>query len=315
MILVTGATVFIGSAFLKKLGASERRVRVLTRDTAKTKGVKGVEAVCGDILDPASLENAVKGADAVVHLAGLVSYTLPRRELFRINVEGTKNLLDACKAAGVRRFVFASSVSVYGRNKGPVDELAATRPFNHYGASKLAAEELVKGSGLEYVILRLAPVYGAGSPQWAKILKLLDGGFPVPDVKSRTHVLSVGNAAQALALTVKGPPGIYNIADVSPVGFTEFAETLVRLLGKRPKRLPLWVVSLGAFFRRLGPYLAVLVEERHYNITAAKMGLRYRPADDFDAGLKRMVSWYLRLKPAAAEGAAKGEAAAIKRKG
>jgi nucleoside-diphosphate-sugar epimerase len=294
MILVTGATGFIGSVFMRKLLGSGKKVRVLVRDRKTVKGLKGADVVEGDVLDPESLKGAARGMETVVHLAGLVSYTKPREVMFKVNTLGTRSVLEACRDA--KRFVFSSSVSVYGRREGVIDEQTETIPLNPYGESKLEAERLIIGSGLDYVILRFAPVYGVGNPYWLKNLRLLDDGFPVPDTKNKTHVLSVDNAVQALLLAVEGPSGTYNIADAGPVCFAEFAETLVRLLGKEPKRLPFWLVRLVALFKGMGPYLDVLTQERHYDITAARERLGYRPKEDFEKQLEKMVKWYLDLK-------------------
>jgi len=299
MILVTGATGFIGSAFSRKLAASGRKVRILVRDPKKAPKIRGAEIAEGDLNDPDSLEKAARDVHAVVHLAGMVSYIASRSELSAANEAGTLNMLNACKKNKVKRFILASSVSVYGRARGALDESSPANPFNAYGESKLAAEGHVMESGMDYAILRFAPVYGAGSPQWTKSLRLLDSGFPIPDTKNRTHVLSLNNAVQALTLAVDGPEGTYNIADASSVPFVEFAEQLVRLLGKEPKRMPLWLVKAGAALKGLGPYIDVLTQDREYNIKRAQERMGYRPEDDFDAELKRMVKHYLDVEGAA----------------
>jgi len=295
MILVTGATGFIGTAFVKALVASGEKPRILVRN-ASTERMDGAETVEGDLLSIPSLENATKGVNAVVHLAGLVSYSATKSELFATNVAGTLNLLNACKKTNVKRFVFASSVAVYGKHTGPISEDTPTRPLNDYGNSKLVAESYVMESGMECIILRFAPVYGAGSKQWMENIKLLDGGFPVPATKNKTHVVSVGNATGALMLALTGPSGTYNIADAEPIGFTDFAERIVRLLGKEPKAMPLWLVKLGATFKGLGPYVDVLTQERQYSIKETQEKLGYKPVDDFEDEADRMVKWYLETK-------------------
>lgn len=293
MILITGGTGFIGTALIKRLLEAGEEIRLLKLYSEKT-DLPVAEVLDGDILDPDSLKEAVKGVDKIVHLAGVVSYTMPKEQLFKINVEGTKNMLAACSK--VKRFVFASSVSVYGPRKGLITEDTPTMPMNDYGSSKLEAEEAVLESGLNYVIVRMAPIYGAGSPQWMKNLKLLDSGFPVPNVKTMTHVLSIDNAAQALQLALTGSEGVYNIADDKPVPFVDFTEEILRLLGKEPKRMPLWLLKIGASFKGLGPYLDVLVHERNYDLKEARKGLGYKPDKDFDNQLKRMVKWYTESK-------------------
>lgn len=293
MILVTGGTGFIGTALIKRLLEQGHEVRLFKWYKEKV-DFPVTEVVEGDILDMESLKKACKGVDKVVHLAGVVSYTMPREEIFKINVQGTKNVLNACKNS--KRFVLASSVSVYGPRRGLIDEDAPTNPMNNYGASKLEAEEAVLESGLDYAIVRMAPIYGAGSPQWLKNMKMLEDGFPVPRTSSNTHVLSLDNAVEGLLAALKGPEGIYNIADDAPVPFMEFASEIVRLLGKEPKIVPMWLLRIGAMFKGMGPYLDVLTHERNYDITKAKKELKYKPGKDFDEQLKRMVEWYKEVR-------------------
>src|SRR3989338_2802818 len=112
MILVTGGTGFIGQATVRELLAHGHAVRLLARDPERSKALfPTAEVIKGDILDK-DLSPAFEGVNSLIHLAGLISHTLPRKELFRVNVEGTKNVLSF--ADGGDKIVFASSVAVYG---------------------------------------------------------------------------------------------------------------------------------------------------------------------------------------------------------
>ena len=164
-ILVTGASGFLGQCLIKPLMDSEGQIiRVLVHRSAMNIG--GCEAVRGDLNDPESLLRVTQGMDTVVHLAAL-THTNREEDYYKINTEGTKNLLHACARNGVTRFVYVSSRAAHYQGGG-------------YARSKLLAEDAVKGSKLFWVILRPAEVYGEGSPdainrliQWIRKYKIV----------------------------------------------------------------------------------------------------------------------------------------------
>ncbi|MBU0898773.1 MAG: NAD(P)-dependent oxidoreductase [Nanoarchaeota archaeon] len=291
MILITGATGFLGKNLTKNLIQKGHKVRILSRDEDKAKSLfPKAEIFKGDLSDPRSLDDVSKGINTVIHLAGLVSYSKPKNEIFSANVDTTKNLLEECK--NVKKFIFASSVSVYGEIKKEADESYRLDPKNYYGLSKLRCEELIKNSGIPYVMLRIAPVYGEGSPSWKKNLKLLEKGFPVPKTKNLTHVVHISDVVQAFEKSIKKGKGTYNIADKKPLSFTEFVETIMKLLGKKPKRMPMLLVKTIAKSAGMGAYFNVLIINRHYIINKAKNELNYEPKADFSTEVKKMVNWY-----------------------
>ncbi|UCD03250.1 MAG: NAD-dependent epimerase/dehydratase family protein [Candidatus Aenigmatarchaeota archaeon] len=291
MLLVTGATGFIGKEVVGRLIRKGYKIRALCIDTDDAKNLpKGVDAVIGDITHHQSLISATEGIDTVIHLAGIISYSKSIEELFRINAIGTKNLLRHC--GKVKKFILSSSVSVYGEIKGEADENYPPSPGNHYGESKLKAEQFVRESGLNHVILRIAPIYGVASPVWKRNLRLLEKGFPIPSTDSMTHVVHVSDVAEAFVRAVEKGSGTYNIADSSPIRFTDFAEKLVTLLGKKPRKLPHFMVRGIAAVMGMGNYLRVLTINRHYVIRKAEKELGYRPKADVQKELKRMVDWY-----------------------
>ena len=297
MLLVTGATGFVGTNILKEIGKTRKDIRILDIDTETAKKLyPKYEIVKGDITKPETLKGVGKGVDVVIHLAGMVSYTKPREVLLKVNTEGTKNILQECKEAD--KFIFSSSVSVYGEIKGQADESYPRNPKNPYGESKREAENLVRDSGIKNLIFRIAPIYGEGSPQWLKNLSLLDKGFPIPRTSNLTHVTHISNAIQAFKIGMKPKfEGIYNIADVKPVKFIDFAEILVELLEKKPKTLPYWLVSMMARLKGMKTYLDVLTMNRNYDIANAVKELDYNPKIDFLGELSKMVGWYKLQKP------------------
>jgi nucleoside-diphosphate-sugar epimerase len=294
MLLVTGASGFVGRPIVERLLKRGYKLRVLCISEGEVKKLPSrVEAVIGDITKPQTLISPLKDVDTVIHLAGMVSYTKPKEELFRINAIGTRNLLEQCR--NVRKFIFASSVSVYGEIRGEADEDYPLAPRTPYGESKLMAEKYIRDSRIPHVILRMAPVYGIGSPDWVKNLRLMERGFPIPKTDNLTHVTYIGNAVDAFVKAVEKGEGVYNIADPRPVRFVEFAGTVTRSLGKKPRKMPVFLVGIIAKIMGMGRYLDVLTMNRNYVIRKAEKELGYRPLSDLEVEVKRMVRWYKSL--------------------
>ncbi|MFQ6101227.1 MAG: SDR family oxidoreductase [Anaerolineae bacterium] len=171
--LVTGGAGFIGSHLVEALVERGERVRVLDDfSTGRRENLAAVaeriELLKGDVADPESVEQAVTGCDYVLHLAAVASVQAsleePRRTN-RVNVDGTLNVLEAARQAGVRRFVLASTTALYGDHTAlPLREELPPHPLSPYAASKAAGEAYCSAFhasyGLPTVVLRLFNVYG-----------------------------------------------------------------------------------------------------------------------------------------------------------
>lgn len=184
-LLVTGGTGFIGSHLAEEGRRRGAEVVVLgltgrpeERANAALLRRQGVEILEGSITDEALCRQAVRGATHVFHLAVAMREGGKRDEFFEaVNLDGTRRLLEASAAEGVRRFVYCSTIGIYGhRAPGVTTEDSPLAPGNIYERTKVAAEALVRefgaGRGLPYVILRPADVYG---PRDQRLLKLFDG--------------------------------------------------------------------------------------------------------------------------------------------
>ncbi|MBU0953189.1 MAG: NAD-dependent epimerase/dehydratase family protein [Nanoarchaeota archaeon] len=290
MILITGGTGFLGSAVTKQLLVAGKPVRILVRDgIAAKKRFPKVQVIQGDILGN-GLREALKGVTTVIHLAGKVSYTAPKKDLFTVNVQGTQHLLDACTT--VKRFLFAGSVGVYPKRHDMITEATPLQPKTAYGESKRVAEELIFERFPDAVSLRIAPIYGPGSPIWGTLLDALAKGFPIPKTKNQTHVVHVNDVAQAFYKALTKGIGPYLVADKEPVPFVQFASALCRQLGKEPTFKPVWLLRLAMRLKRLGPSLDTLIMQRHYDISKAQHDLGYHPTVSLQEGVKTMVAWY-----------------------
>jgi len=170
MILVTGSTGFVGSHLVKRLVKAGHKVRALARDEKSAAGlrVKGVEVFIGDVTKPDSLEHAADGCEAVIHLVGIIQPG-PGYSFLSIHNNGTQNIIDEAKRAGtVKHFIYQSAL---GTRKGAVSE---------YHKTKYIAEELTKGSGLNYTITRPSIIYGEGDGFTARLTDVIKLSPVVP---------------------------------------------------------------------------------------------------------------------------------------
>lgn len=254
-VLVTGATGFIGRRVLARLHADRRPVRALLlpgEDASRVPELGdpcGKEVVRGDVTDRASLARAVDGVGRVVHLAAVVGDWGPDERFDRINVDGTRNVIDAAAAAGCERLVMISSIVVYGPRlaSGGCDEDAATAPgVGPYGRTKRESEELAlaahRAGKLEVAVVRPGNVWGPGSALWVdEVVSLMRGGkmMLVGDGRGDAHLAYVDNVVDVIvrALDEPGAAGrIYNALDGAGITWRAYLTDLARLAGARPPK-------------------------------------------------------------------------------
>ena len=189
-IAITGATGFVGTHLLERLSGCHRPLRVLAREPSKVSSTDSVEIVEGGLSSPEALKRLCSGADTLVHCAGRTA-ACTAGEFEEVNVEGTRAVLAAAEAAGVRRFVHISS-------------LAARAPdISNYAASKRAGEDLVRGGGggRSWVILRPPAVYGPGDRATLPLIKQLTQrlAFVPGTTEGRASLIHVRDLAAAIA--------------------------------------------------------------------------------------------------------------------
>lgn len=227
--LITGATGFVGSHIVRALNAEGQSPRVLYRSLAKLEALEGLqfEAARGDLDDMDSLERACEGCEIVFHVAAKADYWKDddKSALWRINVDGTRNVLSAARAAGVRRVIFTSSASTIGIL--PEGQLAdENAPFNlppgrfYYAWTKVKAEEVASefvAEGLDVVILNPAVIIGPGdlnaisgsfiieTARYGWAVPISSGGLSVIDARdvARAHIHAIerGRSGERYILT------------------------------------------------------------------------------------------------------------------
>ncbi len=234
-LLITGATGKVGSRFVLRMLAKGYEVRILVRDSAKASAFveRGAQVVIGDLNNSNALSAAVKGIDAVIHLAAYFRTVNDNAGTIRTNHAGTVALANASVAAGVKRFIFTSTSNVYGTNyQRPAreDDVVDIKDPRAYSSSKIAAENelisLYKNNHFDIRILRLGFVYGDRDPHIEEIIPLLKkwknhSGY-------RMHMLHHLDVTQALTLLLHtdGLDGeIFNAADDAPISLYELADS------------------------------------------------------------------------------------------
>ena len=300
-VLVTGGAGFVGATLVRRLVDSGHAVRVFDNYSAGDASyLDGVDAelVEGDIRDPAALDAALPGMDAVIHLAAAGSVVMSVQDPvmnFDANVVGTFRVLDAARRAGVERIVQASTGgALIGDATPPVDERSLPKPISPYGASKLAGEGYAyafsKAYGLRTVALRFANVYGPWSAhkQGAMTLffRAIHAGEPLViygDGTSSRDYTHVDDIALALQLALEGDvPGgtVLHIASGVETTVAELARLCREAAG-----VPDHPVEYRA--RRAGE-----VNRNFATYDLAEQMLGYKPSIDRETGIRLTWQWY-----------------------
>jgi acetylornithine/succinyldiaminopimelate/putrescine aminotransferase/nucleoside-diphosphate-sugar epimerase len=331
--LVTGASGFIGGRLAQRLVAEGRQVRCLVRASSDTSALErlGVEIAVGDLTDQRSLARAVEGCNHVFHCGALVTDWATTQEITQTNVQGTRNLLEACAGAAVERFVHFSSTDVYGHpnaNGAATEETHTAGAFsNWYAQSKLLAEAEVRRAeaerSLQTVILRPATVYGPGSREVvgaiarairSRQMLLVGGGRAV------AGLCYVDNLIDAAVLALRheaAPAQAFNVSDGLDVTWRQFTDGLAEGLGCARVRwsMPYWAASGLGFSLEHGyrllrsttglsapPLLSrqavqVLGRDQDFSNRRVRETLGWEPRVDYATGLRETVEWLRAEQP------------------
>lgn len=322
-ILVTGATGFIGNVLSRRCAEAGHEVIGFGRTNNEWEAQRatelqgtGIEVVIGSVLDAALVRSTCENVDAIVHLAAAQHESKVGIDYFReINVDGTGILLEAASSAGVKKFVYGSTIGVYGSqaNGLALDENSPPRPDNHYAVSKLEAEQVVRryADRLSVTIARISETYGPGDLRLLKLFRgVAKGYFPmigpcrnkhqpiyVDDLAAGLLAMASGSGGNGDTVILAGPQAISTMDMIHAVEDALDAHVPNLHVPLRPlsgmalvleKVLPPLHISPPITRRRLDFFCT------SFWFDTAKSGalLGFLPQVDFDAGAKKTAEWY-----------------------
>ncbi|SRR5579883_485188 len=310
MILVTGATGFIGSHLVEALLARGERVRSFVRRPGTT--LPGGEVIRGDLVTGAGLQEALKDVRAVFHLAGATK-VLRSADYYSANVTATENLVRLLHGRGIR-LVHVSSLAAAGPSPGPtpLDEDAEPHPLTAYGKSKLEGERVVRALAEDAVIVRPPVVYGPRDTDVFQILKPISRGwaFEISGGERWFSAIYVRDLVDGLIAAWKAPSAsgrTYFLCHPAPLRWQDFTLTAARIMGRRlhPVRIPAAVAYTVACLSELRAHAAgkpgivsrdKVAEARcsgwvcDGGRAASELGFRARTP--LEKGLAETLAWY-----------------------
>ncbi|HWM32592.1 MAG TPA: NAD-dependent epimerase/dehydratase family protein [Methyloceanibacter sp.] len=300
LVLVTGASGFIGKRLIGALAKDGFKVRTAARDPSSIIAASEVERVAlPDLARPADWSALLAGATHVVHLAGVAHApgALPDEVYSRVNTEAVGELADAARGK-VERFVFMSSVRAQAGLSADhvITEKDEPQPTDLYGRTKLKAERLVEGSGVGFTVLRPAVIYGKGvKGNIAALATLAKTALPLPfaGLDNRRSLLALDNLISAVSFVLREEQTAnetYLVADAEPISVADLVAAMREGLGRPPHLVR---VPQGAVRRILKSFGKEADWERvsgEFVISSAKlMGIGWRPAVATHDGIVRMM--------------------------
>lgn len=243
MILITGGTGFVGGHLVNRLSQEKIRSRCLIRKSSNIEKLNkpGIDLAFGDLTDEESLKKALQGVDTVVHLVGII--VEKKGATFEIiHTQGTRNLVKACKKAGVRRFIYISALG------------ARENARSRYHITKWEAEQAVIKSGMEYVIFRPSIMIGKGGEFITMLTKIVQEApvVPIIDGKSKVQPIYVENTIECVIKSLIEPKiknRIFEIAGPYQITYRELFLTLMDVLRikKLSIQIPIWLMWPAAY--------------------------------------------------------------------
>jgi nucleoside-diphosphate-sugar epimerase len=320
-VLVTGGGGFLGSSVCRQLAALDHQVIAFQRSAAEHLAAEGIHVARGDVAEFPEVLRAAEGCDAVVHTAGKAGIWGVATEFHRVNVEGTANVIRACRERGIGCLVHTSSPSIVhsGGDLGGVDESApvATHFNAPYPASKAAAENLVlaaNGDGLRTVALRPHLIWGPGDPHILPRLaaKARGGTLALPGPEKVIDTIFVENAAQAHVMALQELTGAgrcsgkpYFVTNNEPLPQGEIIQRLLAAIGieVRIRAVPVGLAMAGGALCEFAwralrlkaepPVTRFAIEQlataHWFDTRAAERDFGYLPAISIAEGLSRLA--------------------------
>ena len=313
-VLVTGATGFIGSHLAERLVTSGARVRVLVRNPKKLLPSlqDRVEVVAGDLLQPDSFAAAVAGREIIFHVAAWLGSPNRLDAAHAINVTATRQLAEAARSAGARRFISTSSVAVYGPlNAGLIDETQPHWNVYAYAETKSLGEAAAFQTATDHfgvTVLRPAEVYGPRGGAWTVTpVSLAKRGLPslIGGGRGMCHPVYVDNLVDAYLYAATRPEAIgqaFTICDCD-VPWREFYGRYATMAGKRARSIPVALAQAAALLSEAGSKitrrpplftrdtLGFITGQCRLSTEKAKRLLDWSPQVSLDEGLRRTEAW------------------------
>lgn len=316
-VLVTGATGFTGGHLARGLRKRGHDVVALVRDEAKATALRdaGIELCSGDITHRDSVRRAVQGCDVVYHIAALYREAKYGDEMYRrVNVEGTRYIIEEAERAGVGRMVHCSTVGVHGDVAVPADEGAPFAPGDIYQQTKLDGELLVKqhiDAGFPGVIFRPVGIHGPGDLRFLKLFKTIARGQfrMIGDGNVLYHMTYIDDLVDGIMLCGEHPAAKGNTYILSGPRYTtlhELVEAIAAAVGcPTPRgRIPLWPVKVAAVMCEMlcKPFgiepplhrrrLDFFTKDRGFTSDKAHREIGYQPRISLQEGFVRTAAWY-----------------------
>jgi len=331
--LVTGSTGLLGSHIVEQLVRRGRPVRALARASSDVSFLEslGVEIVRGDVTDRQSLREAMDGVECVFHAAAKVGDWGPWSEFVAVSIEGTRNVLDAARDAGVKRFIHISSISVYGHVDGEGLVLDETAPlgvnvhrWSYYTRAKVEAEKIIWRYYHDYkvpvTVIRPSWLYGprdrATLPRMANLIRQGKMKLVGPG-DNRLNVVYAGNVAEACILAAEADRAVgqaYNCSNDGEITQKQYLDLIAEALGAEPvtRSVPYRVAWYGAFvmecfghlFRTKKPPMATryavwLIGRRcFFSTEKARRELGWQSTVGYREGVRLAVDWFLQQEQA-----------------
>ena len=318
--LITGATGFLGGHLARRLVENGQcEVRALVRESSDSGPLHelGVDLEVGDLKDRPSLRSAVAGASIVYHIAASFrTEHLTHDDMWRTNVQGTRDLLEASREAGVERFVHCSSVGVHGAiDNPPGNEDSAFDPGDRYQDTKAEAEILARNFGVEHslpvVVFRPAGIYGPGDLRFLKLFKSIKSGVfrMIGSGKVLYQMVYVEDLVDGILLcgaSEKASGEAFILTGERPYTLNTITQTIAKTLGVEISSLripatPVYVAGalcelvcrpLGIsppLYRRRVDFFR---KTRAFSIEKAQKELGFSPQFELVEGLRRTATWY-----------------------
>ena len=307
-VLLTGASGFVGGAVLQALRQRGLAVRPVFRTQAAAQCADGVAVPTLDAVS--DWAPALAGVDVVVHCAARAHVMRdealnPLTEYRRVNVDGTLRLAQQAAAAGVRRFVFVSSIKVNGEGTQPGRPYAADdvpAPEDAYGISKAEAEaglrQLAQQSGMELVIIRPVLAYGPGvKGNFQTMLRLVARGLPLPlgaVMDNRRSLVALANLVDVIRICVdhsQAANQVFLVSDGEDISTADLLRRIGQSQGRQARLLPVpvWSLNLAARILGKGAVAQRLLGSLQVDIRKTRELLGWTPPLTVDEGLKKLV--------------------------